>query len=64
MTKIYINHEFSDQRIGKVEVKSLNMDGNPDYVDIPVKFGNLKKVISLTTSDIVALARALRLTNE
>ena len=60
MAKTYIAHDFSDQSIGKAEVGSLNNNGIPDYVDLPINFGNLKRTVTITTSDLIAMLNALK----
>ena len=59
MSKIYLRHDLSDQHLGKAEIKSLNNDDKPDHIDIPVNFGNLKRAITMTTSDVIAMAEGL-----
>lgn len=60
MTKIHLAHDFSGQSIGKAEVGSLNNDGIPDYIDLPINFGNLKRTVTITTSDLIEMCKALK----
>ena len=59
MTRIRISHEWADPKIIDSNITGLN--GEPECVDLTIKH-NLQRVeFSLTTSDIIALYKALRI---
>ena len=61
MTQINLNHEFSDQSIDKAKVKSLNNDGNPDCIYLLISTKYIEIEVSLTTSDVIAMANGLNM---
>jgi hypothetical protein len=65
MTRIKLNHEFSDSdHIKQCEVASMNNDGNLDYVSLKLKFGYQHFNLEMTKADIIMMAKGLNVTAE